>query len=154
MPMSPYIREMRRSIGRGLLLLPSVTVLPLDDDGRVLLVRQADTGRWATIGGSVEVDEDPAEAAVREAAEEAGVAVELSRLVTALGGPEFRVTYPNGDQTAYVSLVYEARVADGRPAPDGDETLAVAWFGLDELDTVDLGGFARSTFRALGHLRT
>lgn len=96
--MSPYLRELRRSIGHDLVLLPAAMVLPCDGDGRVLLVRQADTGQWATIGGSVEVDEDPAQAAVREAAEEAGVEVRLTRLVTALGGPEFRLTYPNGDQ--------------------------------------------------------
>lgn len=80
-------------------------------------IRQADSGRWGTIGGSVEVDEHPAEAAVREAAEEAGVQVELTRLLTALGGPEVRLTYPNGDQTAYVSIVYEAQVVAARPDP-------------------------------------
>ncbi|WP_240723385.1 NUDIX domain-containing protein [Haloactinopolyspora alba] len=152
--MSPYLRELRRSVGNELVLLPSVTVLPTDRDGRVLLVRLADTGRWGTVGGSVEVDEEPAAAAVREAREEAGVEVELTRLVAALGGPEFRITYPNGDQAAYVSIVYEARVLSGRPAPDHDETLAATWVPLDELGTVDLGDFARSTFRALGHLRT
>ncbi len=150
--MSPYLRELRRSIGHDLVLLPAAMVLPLDDDARVLLVRHADTGQWATIGGSVEVDEDPAEAAVREAAEEAGVEVRLTRLMTALGGPEFRLTYPNGDQTSYVSLVYEARVVGGSPVPDDDETLDVAWVRVAELETVDLGDFARSTFRALGWL--
>ena len=152
MPVSPYIRTLRESIGHDLLLLPSVAVLPRDDDGRILLVQQADSGRWGPIGGSVEVDEDPAEAAVREAAEEAGVDVELTRLVTALGGPEFRITYPNGDRTAYVSIVYEARVVGGTPRPDHDETVGVGWFSIDELAMLDLGGFARSTFRALGLL--
>ncbi len=150
--MSPYLRELRQSIGHDLVLLPAAMVLPRDDDGRVLLVRQADTGQWATIGGSVEVDEDPAGAAVREAAEEAGVEVRLTRLMTALGGPEFRLTYPNGDQTSYVSLVYEARVVGGSPAPDNDETLGAAWVRVDELEAIDLGEFARSTFRALGWL--
>jgi 8-oxo-dGTP pyrophosphatase MutT (NUDIX family) len=151
-PISPYIRKIRESIGRDLLLLPSVAVLPRDDDGRILLVRQADSGRWGTIGGSVEVDEHPAEAAVREAAEEAGVKVELTRLLTALGGPQFRLTYPNGDRTAYVSIVYEARVIGGTPCPDHDETVAVGWFSPGELVSLDLGPFARSMFGALGIL--
>lgn len=152
MAISPYIRRVRKSIGPDLLLLPSVAVLPRDAAGRVLLVRQSDTGQWATIGGSVEVDEHPATAAVREAEEEAGVAVELTRLLTALGGPEFRITYPNGDETAYVSIVYEARVTAGTPAPDHDETIEVAWFHPDELPGLDLGGFARHAFAALGIL--
>lgn len=154
MPISPYVRRLRQSIGHDLILLPSVTVLPLDEQERILLVRQSDTKQWATIGGAVEIDEDPADTAVREAKEEAGVAVELTRIVTALGGPQFRLTYPNGDRTAYVSLVYEARVVGGEPKPDYDETIAVGWFDLAELGDIDVGGFARSTFTALGLLES
>ncbi|WP_129669993.1 NUDIX domain-containing protein [Phytoactinopolyspora endophytica] len=152
MPISPYIRRLRQSIGNDLILLPSVAVLPRDDDGRILLVKQSDTGTWATIGGAVEVDEDPATAAVREAEEEAGVVVELTRIITALGGPQFRLTYPNGDKTAYVSLVYEARVIGGSPRPDHDETIDVGWFHPHELARIDLGDFAQSSFTALGFL--
>lgn len=151
-PVSPYIRRLRQSVGNDLLLLPSVAVLPIDEAGRILLVRQSDTGQWATIGGSVEVDEHPATAAVREAKEEAGVAVELTRLVTALGGPEIRMVYPNGDKTAYVSIVYEARVTGGTPRPDHDETVDVGWFQPAELPGIGLGGFARHAFTALGLL--
>jgi ADP-ribose pyrophosphatase YjhB (NUDIX family) len=150
MPTSPYIRRLREAIGQDLILLPAVAVLPRDENGRILLVRQSDNNKWATIGGSVEIDEDPAVTAVREAQEEAGVEVELTRLVTALGGPQFRLTYPNGDRTSYVSLVYEARVIGGEPAPDHDETIDVGWFGLDELSNIELGDFARSMFAALG----
>lgn len=150
--MSPYVRRLRKSIGHDLLLLPAVSVLPRDTEGRILLVRQADSGQWATIGGSIEVDEDPATAAVREAEEEAGITIELTRLVTAHGGPQFRMTYPNGDQVSYVSIVYEAQAVAGEPAPDHDETVEVGWFDPDELRDLDLGDFARHTFVALGHL--
>jgi len=64
MGMSPYVAELRGLVGNRLLLLPSVAVLPWDDDGRVLLVRQADSDLWATIGGAVEPDESPEAAAV------------------------------------------------------------------------------------------
>jgi ADP-ribose pyrophosphatase YjhB (NUDIX family)/ubiquinone/menaquinone biosynthesis C-methylase UbiE len=152
MPVSPYIARIRESVGHDLLLLPAVAVLPRDDQGRVLLVRQIDSGRWATIGGSVEIDEAPETSAVREAAEEAGVTVEITKLVAVQGGPQFRTTYPNGDEVSYVSVIYEARVVDGRPRPDHDETSDVGWFGLEELATLDLGAFARHTFTALGWL--
>lgn len=153
MPISSHIAHLRHSIGHDLLLLPSVTVLPRDEIGRILLVRHADTGRWGTIGGAVEVDEHPATTAVREAAEEAGVHVELTQLVAALGGPQFRLTYPNGDQTAYVSVVYEARVIAGRPQPDADETIDVAWVAPAELPGLPLSDFARHSFSALGLLQ-
>ena len=79
MAIAPYLRQLRQQVGHDLLLLPSVAVLPWDDEGRLLLVRNADTGEWQTIGGAIEPDESPEESAVREAAEEAGVTVELTR---------------------------------------------------------------------------
>lgn len=152
MAMSDHIRRLRGLVGNELLLLPSVSVLVRDDEGRVMLVRHADSGLWGLIGGAVEVDERPEEAAVRETEEETGLIVELTRLVTVLGGPGFRVTYPNGDETAYVSIVYEARVLGGEERADGDETIELGWFRFDDLRTSDLGTFAEVTFEELGWL--
>lgn len=155
MPLSPYIRDLRERIGTDLLLLPSVAVLPFDDAGRLLLVRQIDGGRWGTIGGAVEVDEAPSAAAAREAREEAGIEIELQDILGVVGGPDFRITYPHGDRTAYVSTLYRARVTGGTPTPDGEETSAVGWFELAELSGLpDLGDFARHALSAVGLLDT
>lgn len=143
MPLSPYIADMRERIGHSLLLLPTVAVLPRDVSGRVLLVRQTDTDKWATIGGSVEPDESPDSAACREALEEAGVTVELTGLLAALGGPDYRITYPNGDLVACVAIVYGATVVSGEPTPDGDETSEVGWFGADQLGDLDVNDINR-----------
>ena len=99
-------------------MLPTVTVLPRDDAGRILLVRQKDGGQWTTIGGSVEPDESPERAVIREAQEEAGIDVRLTGIVAALGGPEYRLVYGNGDQVACVPIVFEARVEAGTARPD------------------------------------
>ena len=143
MPISPYIAELRRRIGTSLLLVPTVAVLVRDGDGRILLVRQADSGTWATVGGTIEPDEAPEDAAVREAVEETGLHVRLVRLVGALGGPEYRITYPNGDEAACVPLVYDAVVESGTAEPDGDETTEVGWFAPHELDGLDLNPLNR-----------
>lgn len=151
MPAAPHIARLRSKVGNDLLLLPSVAVLPIDDDGRVLLVRQTDFGSYGTVGGAVDEDEAPEDAARREAREEIGADVEITGLVGAIGGPEFRLTYPNGDQCAYVSIVYSARLAPGaETSPDGDEVDQVRWFARGELDQPIIGDFARSTFAALG----
>jgi 8-oxo-dGTP pyrophosphatase MutT (NUDIX family) len=131
--LSPYLAHLRAKVGHELLLTPSVTVLARDEEGRVLLVRSRDTGLWQTIGGMIELDESPQAAAHREAYEETGVTVELRAILTVLGGPQFRVTYPNGDQIAYVTTVFDARISGGEPRPDGDETTAVGWFAPGQL---------------------
>jgi 8-oxo-dGTP pyrophosphatase MutT (NUDIX family)/predicted kinase len=141
---SPFVARLRQLVGNELLVLPAVAVLPWDDHGRVLLVRQTDSGLWATIGGAVEPDESPQATAVREADEEAGVAISLNGIRAVLGGPEFRVRYPNGDQSSYVTIVFDARVVSGTPQPDGDETLDVEWFSTSQLAGAQLHPFARS----------
>lgn len=143
MAISPYIARLRERIGTDLLLVPTVAVLPRDPDGRLLLVRHTDSGQWATIGGTIEPDEVPEDAAVREAQEEAGVVVRLDRLLTVLGGPEYRLTYPNGDEAACVPVVYSATVVTGQPTPDNDETSDVRWFRSAELATLDINALNR-----------
>ena len=97
MPIAPHIQRLRALVGHELLVLPGAAVLPRDGDGRVLLVRTIDDDRWAAIGGAIEPDESPEQAALREAREEAGVSLRLGPVLAVLGGPDYRMTYPNGD---------------------------------------------------------
>ena len=146
---SAHVRHIREKVGHDLLLLPSTSVLPRDGDGRILLVRLIDTGKWATIGGAVELDESPSACAVREAMEEAGIMVELGTILGVFGGPDYRVIYPNGDETAYVVTVFDAAVIDGTPRPDGEETSEVRWFRPEQLPTDQMGGLTKALFRNL-----
>ena len=104
-----HIARLRAVVGHELLLVPlvpSVPVLPVDEAGHVLLARCVghDDG-WGILGGAVDVGESPAAAAVREAREEISADVQLVRLVDVLGGPDYEVSYPNGDRAAYVTAV-------------------------------------------------
>jgi 8-oxo-dGTP pyrophosphatase MutT (NUDIX family) len=148
--LSPHVRHLRDKVGHDLLLLPSTAVLPRDDAGRLFLVRLIDTGTWATIGGAVEPDETPHDGAVREAEEEAGVTVQLGNILGVLGGPEYRVTYPNGDESAYVRTVFDAMVKEGTPRPDGDETSEVGWFRPKSCPSTRWAGLPRSSFVTSG----
>lgn len=46
-------------------------------NGQVLLVHHRKLGKWLPLGGHIELDEDPEQAARREAREESGLEVEL-----------------------------------------------------------------------------
>jgi 8-oxo-dGTP pyrophosphatase MutT (NUDIX family) len=147
--LSPYLARLRAKVGHELLLAPSVAVLARDDEGRVLMVRSRETGLWQTIGGVLELDESPQDAARREAYEEAGVTVELRGIMAVLAGPAFRVVYPNGDQMAYVPTIFDAVVIGGEPRADGEETSAVGWFTLPELARAETDEFTRALLAAV-----
>ena len=152
MAISSYLLRLRESVGHELLLVPSAAVLIWDPEERLLLVRERHWGLWQTIGGALDPDESPQQAAVREALEEAGVEVKLTGIRAILGGPEFRLIYPNGDEVAYVPTVFDARITAGTPRPDHEETSAVGWFTAAELESAELTQFTRSLLGASGVL--
>jgi 8-oxo-dGTP pyrophosphatase MutT (NUDIX family) len=90
-----FIRTLRASAGNQLLWLPGVTALVFDDEGRVLLGRRSDTGRWALIGGIPDPGEQPAACAVREVYEETAVRCVAERIVLVQALDPVR--YDNGD---------------------------------------------------------
>jgi 8-oxo-dGTP pyrophosphatase MutT (NUDIX family) len=144
-----YVADVRAIVGSRLLLLPAVSVHIRDAAGRLLLVHQVDRQQWGTVGGAVEPGESPAEAAVREAREETGLEVELTGLVAALGGSGFEMIYPNGDECAYISIVFDARVVGGDLIADGVEVSQCAWFTAEQLATADISTVSRSVLLAV-----
>jgi 8-oxo-dGTP diphosphatase len=110
----------------------------------VLVVRRRDrVPPWAFPGGKIEPDETPAEAAVREVAEETGLQVRP-------GGEIGRRTHPATGRT----IIYLAcsPAGDTDPAAAAPREVAeVQWVGLDELDQLmpDLYQPAREHLAAL-----
>lgn len=143
MSMSGYLHGLRRKVGTDLLLLPSVTAICRDAASRVLLVKDAGTGVWVAPGGSLEPHESPADAAVRETWEETGLLVEPVRILGVYGGPEFEVSYPNGDRTSYLMTVFECRAVSGEARPDGHEIAEIGYFSREQLSSLTLSRWAR-----------
>lgn len=131
MPVPDFVRDLRSRIGTDLLWLPGVSGVVLDDAGRVLLGRRADTGRWAVVSGILEPGEEPAVAVVREVLEETGVHAEVVAL-TAVSTTDV-VDYPNGDSAQYLDLCFWCRALGGEARVGDDESLEVAWFDPDDL---------------------
>jgi ADP-ribose pyrophosphatase YjhB (NUDIX family) len=140
---SPHVKALRAKLGSMRIILPSVAALVFDDRGGLLLVRQVDGGVWSTPGGTIELHETPADAVVREVWEETGLEVEIVRIAAVLGGPEYLVRYPNGDETQYVMTAFECSARSGHPRGDGEETLEARYWTPEEAAALPLAPWLR-----------
>lgn len=109
---------------------PAVGVdsLVFNERGEVLLVRRRDNEHWCMPGGIAEIGQTPAEAALRELWEEAGLRGETERLLGVFDGRRW------GSRTRVhmIHLVYLVRCDDLTPMP-GIEMLDARFFPPDAL---------------------
>ena len=120
-----FILALREKIGTDPLWLPGVTAVTTRGD-EVLLVRRADDGSWTPVTGIIDPGEEPADAAVRETLEEAGVEAEPVRVARV--GVSDVVVYANGDQTQYTDISFGLRWVSGEPHPADGENTEARWF--------------------------
>src|SRR5687768_10287632 len=130
MPTPDFVLELRRKIGTDPLPLAGVTAVVFRDD-KVLLGRRSDNGALTPVTGIVDPGEEPADAAVRETLEEAGVVCRAERLAWVHQIP--RVTYENGDQSDYLDLTFRCAWVSGDPYPVDGEMTEVGWYDLAAL---------------------
>lgn len=93
-----------------------VDVVIPSEEGVVLIRRGSEPfeGQWALPGGFVEIGETVEQAAVREAAEETGLAVEIAGLVGVYSDPE---RDPRGHN---ISVAFLVRVLSGQMQASSD----------------------------------
>jgi 8-oxo-dGTP pyrophosphatase MutT (NUDIX family) len=138
MPTPEFVAELRQFIGHRPLWLSVAIGVVLDGEGRVLLHRRSDTGRWSLPGGIIDPEEQPADAVVREVWEETGVLAQ-PELLTSLS-VSGRVSYPNGDQVQYLELTFRCRAVGGQARVNDSESLEVSWHPIgDELALAERG---------------
>jgi len=133
-PVPDFVLTLREKIGHDLLWLPGATAVVLHE-GRVLLVKRADDGRWTPVSGVVDPGEHPADTARREVLEETGVVCEVEGLVWV--NVTEPIIYPNGDVSQYLDHTFRCRFVSGEPYPADDESLEAGWFPLDGLPVMD-----------------
>lgn len=117
-----------------MLWLSGANALVLRPDGeglQTLLVKRSDTGEWTPISGIVDPGENPATTCVREALEEAGVVIEVVRMLWMVVQPP--KTYPNGDQCQFLDHGFLCRWVSGEPHVADDESSDVGWWPVEAL---------------------
>jgi len=126
--------------------MPGLAVIvAVIDDGKVLLTKREDFEVWCLPGGGVEEGESLAEAGIREAKEETGLAVELTRLV----GVYSRM---GGGLRDMHAVLYAAKPIGGELKTQPNETIDVAYFPFDQLPEELLFGHKKRITDAVNHV--
>lgn len=104
------------------------SIIPLLPDGRIVLVRRRDNGRWGLPGGIVDWGEDVPTAVRRELAEETGLELTtIRRLVGIYSAPDRDPRFHS------ICIVVEVEVAGEMKPQDTLEVLDVQAFAPDTI---------------------
>ena len=119
----------------------AIFVVHLD---RVLVIHHRKLDKWLPLGGHIELDEDPEQAALRETLEESGLQVELvgerppttSPGTRALIAPRFLDIHRINDTHEHIGMIYFARPRAGDVTLATAEHHAIRWCTAAEVDTL------------------
>ena len=117
----------------------SVAGVIVDADGRALLIKRRDNGRWEPPGGVLEPGETIPEALEREVREETGLTIAHPAHLTGV--------YKNMSRLV-VALVFRCEANGGR-LTTGDETQALHWATSDEVTALTDEAYAVRVLDAL-----
>lgn len=124
-------------IGRDVPLALVCSAAVLDSEGRVLLTRRTDNGKWCLPGGHLESGESVTEGIAREVKEETGLDVEVIRLVGVYSNPHRVLQYDDGARFHVVALHFEARIVSGQ-LTTSDETSEFMWCQDGAFEALDI----------------
>jgi ADP-ribose pyrophosphatase/8-oxo-dGTP diphosphatase len=108
--------------------ITGTTIIPVLPDGRIVLVRRQDNGRWSLPGGIVDWGEDIPSTVKRELAEETGLElVNIRRLVGVYSAPDRDPRFHS------ISVVVEAQVEGTMQVQDTLEITDIQAFVPSEI---------------------
>jgi ADP-ribose pyrophosphatase YjhB (NUDIX family) len=105
-------------------------------DGRVLLVREINDGKWTLPGGWADINQSAAECVVREIAEESGFVAKARKLAAVRDYQ--RSGHPPRNVDSIYKMFFVCEITGGS-ARASDETSEVAFFARDALPPLSLG---------------
>lgn len=119
---------------------------------------------WLSVGGHIELDEDPLEAAVREVKEEVGLDVEIAGIAELVDDPNFKALipprflgrHPVNDTHEHVAFTYFAtsetdEIKDSRHDHEKADTIWCSMGDLQKMDLVpNVRFYAKEALKELG----
>lgn len=127
-------------------LVPSVTAIVTDANGRILMVHKTDNGLWALPGGGMDVGESMPDAVVREVKEETGLDVEVTGIVGIYSDPNHVIAYDDGEVRQQCSVCFTTRLLGGE-LRTSSETSAVVFVAREALAELTIHSSMRLRIR-------
>ncbi len=132
--MPSYLKSLRALIGTRKVIHPGARIIIENDEGDILLIRRKDNDQWGHIAGGLEEDEDIQTCIIREVREETGLHIHSLEAIGLSTRPEAEtVTYPNGDQVQYFTVIFYSNDWSGELLQATDETKEARFFPKAEL---------------------
>jgi len=142
------IEPMRVILGPAPFIAVGSIAVVVHPDGRLLMGLRTDDGYWDFPGGYMNLGENAAYTAVREAREETGLEVTPERLLGVFA-PAEPWTYPNGDQVYSVASLFRCRLVGGSEQADQVETARIGWFTPEEVRVMPVHPMVETLNRAV-----
>jgi 8-oxo-dGTP pyrophosphatase MutT (NUDIX family) len=139
----------------------------ISQNSKALFVFHKQLQRWLPIGGHIELEENPEQAAIREAKEESGLDVELvgerSPIQKEPGflpllAPDYMDIHLIKEPHWHIGLIYFAKVKSGKVTLNVEEHQDIQWLYEGELDnpkwglSAPLKFYAREAIRKISNL--
>ncbi|PKO03213.1 MAG: ADP-ribose pyrophosphatase [Chloroflexi bacterium HGW-Chloroflexi-5] len=128
-----YLLELRKLVGHQPLIMVGATMLLINQQKELLMMKRTDNLFWGLPGGSLELGESLEECVKRETFEEVGITVDHMKLFGVYSGKEMHYTYPNGDEVYIVSAVFLSEIDHECIQLNLDEHSTYRFFKLNEI---------------------
>lgn len=142
-----YLGQLRAAVGQMPLLSIGARVLVEDAQGRFLILRRADDGKWGLPGGGMELGESLMQTAARELLEETNLVLSDATPFGISSDPQVeRHVYPNGDPVQAIALLVHMRAAGGKLLANDGEAQGFRFATPAQIEAVDFVTPERPTF--------
>jgi ADP-ribose pyrophosphatase YjhB (NUDIX family) len=108
--------------------MPLAACVAIFQNGKILLTKREDFEVWCLPGGGVEENESLPQSAIREAYEETGLKIQLTRLVG--------IYSRSMGERAIHSIVFAAEPIGGKLKPQVGEVIDMRYFAREEIDSL------------------
>ena len=129
MPRRDYLNDPRAPKANR--IVPAVSAIVPNDQGRILLIRRIDNEFWSIPGGGVEPGESVSAATVREVSEETGIDCEVTDVVGIYSDPNHVAVYDDGEVRQEFSICFRTRLIGG-VVRTSDESSDVRFVPVEE----------------------